>query len=225
MGIGIHTLEFVGRDDVGGGAVALRFAPRRPLVRTAGQHGLWQIPGGGVAPFTIASAPEEQHVVLATRAGTHSRLKRALTALQPGARVRVGGPLSSFTLDGAGDDVVLLAQGIGITPFRAMLAHVALTGTGVRSRLVHVDSVGGHPYRADTASTATEASYPQDRDAFTENLDAAHTDRPGATWFVAGSRSFVSTTSATLRAHGVPPGRVRRDAFYGWSGSPARTAA
>lgn len=224
MRISIHTLEFAAREDIGGGAIALRFAARRPIVFTAGQHGLWQVPGGGIAAFTIASAPEEEHIVLATRTGTHSRLKRALAALAPGAPVRLAGPLSRFTLDGAGDDVVLLAQGIGITPFRAMLVHTALTGTGVRSRLVHVDAAGGHAYRSETGSTATEASFPEDRDAFTEHLAAARADRPDATWFVAGSAAFVSATSTELRARGVPAARIRRDAFYGWSGSPARTA-
>jgi glycine betaine catabolism B len=214
MALGIHTLAFAGRDDVGAGAVALRFTARRPLRYVAGQHALWLVPGGGAAPFTIASAPGEEHVVLATNPGRHSRLKRALGALAPGDRVRLAGPLSSFTLDGAGGEVVMLAQGIGVTPFRAMLA----AAPAVSTTLVHAGAAAGHPYRADTEATAGRALYPTGRAAFGRCLDTVVADRPAATYLVAGTREFAAATAGALAGRGVDRRRIRRDAFHGWSG-------
>ena len=97
--IHMSSLTFSHADDVGGDAVALWFRPQRPLGFRAGQHGLWAVPHGGLAPFTVASAPEEDLVALGTRLRSQSRMKRALAALTPGAGVRITGPLSSFTLD------------------------------------------------------------------------------------------------------------------------------
>jgi hypothetical protein len=37
----------------GHGALALNSRPRRRLRFTAGEHGLWIVPGGGAAPFTV----------------------------------------------------------------------------------------------------------------------------------------------------------------------------
>jgi glycine betaine catabolism B len=221
MGISIHTLEFDGDDEIGAGAMALRFTPRRPLGHTAGQHAFWQIPGGGVAPFTIASAPDESRVVLATNAGTHSRLKRALGALEPGSRVRLIGPMSSFTLDGAGREVVMLAQGIGVTPFRAMLAHIAATEADIAATLVHVGTAegphAGHAYRADTEAMAKESFYATGRDEFAAHVAATVVTRTDATFFVSGSSAFVRATAGALGEHGVGRDRVRRDGFTGWS--------
>lgn len=225
MGTALHQLEFTARDEVGAAAVALHFHPRRPITYAAGQHALWFIPGGGAGAFTLASAPGEDRVTLATNPGAHSRLKRALGALGNGDRVRMVGPLSRFTLDGAGREVVMLAQGIGITPFRAMLTDVALTGADVAATLVHVGAAAGeragHPYRADTETAAKEAFYPTGRDAFTAHLDAVTAGQPNATYLVAGTSAFVRATVTGLTARGVDRGRIRRDSFYGWSGSRA----
>jgi hypothetical protein len=81
-------LNSITRD--GRGALALNFRPRRRLCFTAGQHGLWIVPGGGVAPFTVASAPEEELVTLGTSVASQTRLKRALAALTAGDMGREG---------------------------------------------------------------------------------------------------------------------------------------
>jgi ferredoxin-NADP reductase len=228
LGIGIHTLNFDGSEEVGAGAVALRFRARRPVGHRAGQHAFWHIPGGGIAPFTIASAPEESHVVLATNAGAHSRLKRALGALEPGVRVVLAGPLASFTLEGAGREVVMLAQGIGVTPFRAMLTHIAVTELDVVATLVHVGAAqgtyAGHAYRADTEAMAKEALYVTGRAEFAARLDATAAARPGATFFASGSPAFVDATITALVQRGIRHDRIRRDGFSGWS-APALTPA
>ncbi|MBC8092833.1 MAG: FAD-dependent oxidoreductase [Pseudonocardia sp.] len=219
MGIRIDRLEFVSREDVDGGAVALHFRPRRPLDFRAGQHGLWHVPRGGITPFTIASAPEEELVTLATSLESGSRTKRALAALTPGSGVRLLGPLSGFTLDESAPAVVMLAQGLGITPFRSMLTHAGIAGVDVPATLVHVGT--RHPYRGDTEVSAKQAFYPTSRTTFAEHVETVAGEQPDATFMVCGTRAFVSATTGLLGAHGIDRSRIRRDAFYGWSGHQA----
>lgn len=149
----------------------MHFRPRHPLRFTAGQHGLWVVPGGGVKPFTIASAPEDDLITLGTGLSSGSRFKRALGALEAGSKVRFVGPVGGFTLEGAGAAVVMLAQGMGVTPFRSMLRHVAISGADTRTTLIHLGA--RHPFRYDTAATVTAACYPTSREEFVRDAAAA----------------------------------------------------
>ena len=217
---GFRSLEFVSVDEAEAGAVALHFRPRRPLHYKAGQHGVWLVPGGGGGPFTVASAPEEEVVTLGTRLGSGSRFKRALAELKPGATVRLIGPIANFTLGRTASTVVMLAQGIGVTPFRAMLRHAAMSRADKRTTLIHVGHQ--HPFRRDTEGVATEAHYPTSHEAFTQQLKTTASQQPEATFMISGTPAFVRSTAAQLKASSVDKSQIRRDAFYGWSGGQDR---
>ena len=213
---GFRSLEFVSVDEAEADAVALHFRPRRPLRYKAGQHGIWLVPGGGGAPFTVASAPEEELVTLGTSLKSGSRFKRALAALTPGSTVRLIGPIANFTLGRTTSNVVMLAQGIGITPFRAMLRHAAMSRADKRTTLIHVGH--HHAFRRDTEGVATEAHYLASHEAFTQQLKATVRQHPEATFMISGTPKFVRSTAAQLKANSVAASQIRRDAFYGWSG-------
>ncbi len=113
----------------------------------------------------------------------------------------------------------MLAQGIRITPFRSMLAHADIAGIDLPITLVHVGA--RHPCRHDTAARAKEAFYPTSREAFTADVEAVSGVQPDATFLVCGTRTYVSGTTALLTGLGVDRSRIRRDAFFGWSGHRA----
>ena len=213
----IASLQFVSVEVDDQGTAAFHFRPRRPLGYRAGQHGLWFVPRGGVKPFTVASAPEEEFVTLGTSLDSQSRFKRALAALTVGATVRLIGPVANFSLDRTAPSVVMLAQGMGVTPFRSMLRHTAVSGAAKRTTLIHVGTQ--HPFRRDTEADATEAYYVMSREAFSQQLAAATVRHPDATFMISGTPAFVRSTAARLKATSVKPSQIRRDVFYGWSGS------
>jgi ferredoxin-NADP reductase len=86
---------------------------------------------GNVRTFSIASAPEEDFVLVATRM-RDSAFKRIAGRMSVGTEVRLEGPYGNLTLHpDAGRPAGFLAGGIGITPFRSLLVHAA------RARLPH----------------------------------------------------------------------------------------
>jgi ferredoxin-NADP reductase len=212
--IRVARLRFDSITPDGQGAVAVDFRPQRPLHFIAGQHGLWVIPGGGVRPFTIASSPQEELVTLGTSVASRSRFKRAITALTVQDAVRLIGPIGNFTLDGTALPVVMLAQGMGVTPFRAMLRHLARTGQDKRTTLVHVGAA--HPFRGDTEPVAAQTSYPSSREGFVRAVEHAAADQSDATFMVSGSSPFVSATVDLLNRRGVDTAQIRRDTFWGY---------
>lgn len=80
---------------------------------------------GNTRTFSIASAPQEDALMIATRM-RNSAFKRCLKALPIGSNVKIDGPSGSFTLhNNSARAAVLLAGGIGITPFRSMVVRAA----------------------------------------------------------------------------------------------------
>lgn len=80
---------------------------------------------GAIRTFSIASAPYENELVVATRMRDTS-FKREFAKLPLGTQFKLEGPSGSFTLHkNAAKPAVFLAGGIGITPFRSMLRQAA----------------------------------------------------------------------------------------------------
>jgi ferredoxin-NADP reductase len=86
---------------------------------------------GNARAFSIASAPHEPDLLVATRM-RDTAMKRSLAKLTPGARVELDGPFGDLKLHTrASRPAVFLAGGIGITPFRSMVMDAA------KNRLPH----------------------------------------------------------------------------------------
>jgi len=75
--------------------------------------------------FSIASAPHEDRLTIATRM-RKSAYKEPLGAAEPGAKVRIVGPTGTMSLHDEPDRaIVMIAGGIGITPFISVLRSEA----------------------------------------------------------------------------------------------------
>ena len=70
--------RYVDRHEEPGGVTVFAFRPDRPLGHAAGQHGFVVLPGAGMKPFSIASAPEDGDLVIATKLGSGSKYKTAM---------------------------------------------------------------------------------------------------------------------------------------------------
>lgn len=87
---------------------------------------------GNTRSFSLAATPHEPALMVATRL-RNTAFKRTLKGLQPGAEVKIEGPFGSMTLHRKTNrPAVILAGGIGITPFRSMIVQAIKAGTGHR---------------------------------------------------------------------------------------------
>ena len=76
---------------------------------------------GNTRGFSIASAPQEETLMVATRM-RDTAFKRVLKTMPLGTAAKIEGPFGNLTLhNNATRPAVLLAGGIGITPFRSIL--------------------------------------------------------------------------------------------------------
>jgi ferredoxin-NADP reductase len=80
---------------------------------------------GNTRAFSIASAPDEETLMVATRM-RDTAFKRVLGAMPIGSSVKIEGPSGNLTLhNNSARPAVLVAGGIGITPFHSILLRAA----------------------------------------------------------------------------------------------------
>ena len=203
------------KDDV----YSFYFHPHKKLHHKAGQHGLLILPhfrsGLSLKPFSLASAPEDIEVMIGTHVHASSTYKQALDDLKPGDIVRFYGPIRRFTLDKKVGQVVFLAQGIGITPFRSLLRHAHNQQLNIRSTLIHVEREN-HIYREETEQLSSVAHFPTDPEMFNACLLKTIQEQPEATYFLSGAPSFIKSVRSILLTQGITTQHIKQDSFLGY---------
>lgn len=210
------TLEFVSKtlekDDV----YTFLFKPRKPIKHTAGQHSLFVFPKQlNARPFSLASSPDEAYVKVGTHVGSGSKFKKKLMSLQPGETIEMYGPYFSFVTPSDDKPMIMLAQGIGITPFRSLLLWLAAHEPSRLTQLIHVEAEP-HTYRAETEKAATSAHYVDNPKEFSKTMLKAAAQFPDGWFYVSGSPRFVRSISEQLKTAGVSGSKIKKDGFLGY---------
>jgi ferredoxin-NADP reductase len=123
-----HQVRLKSRREIAEGTMAFHFEKPPGFAFKAGQALSWTLidppetdAEGNTRNFSIASAPGEADLMIATRM-RDSAFKRALKTMPLGTEVRIVGPFGALILhQNTSRPAVFLAGGIGITPFRSML--------------------------------------------------------------------------------------------------------
>jgi len=107
------------------------FEPNEPFTWRPGQYLFYTLPNdnpdnrGVTRYFTISSAPFEGFVAITTRISKESStFKKSLIDMNIGDTIEASGPDGDFVVDDAGRNLVFIAGGIGITPFRSILLQL-----------------------------------------------------------------------------------------------------
>ena len=123
----VFQTPLLGRDSVADRTMSFRFAKPAGWSYRAGQFvdiTLLDPPEtdaeGNLRGFSISSAPREDVITITTRL-RDTAFKRVLQRAPLGTLVKVEGPFGDLRLHHAARPAVLLAGGIGITPFRSIL--------------------------------------------------------------------------------------------------------
>lgn len=190
---------------------------------------------GNSRTFTLASAPREDELQVATRM-RDSAFKRVLGNGEPDTEVEIEGPYGKLTLPEDGSrPVVFIAGGIGITPFRSMAVEAA------RQKLPHSILLFYANRRPEDAAFLEELRTLEQRHP-TFQLVATMTEpeRSSRKWegeigrinrkmlerhlddlkenlyFVAGPPGLVNAMQKLLREAGVSKDNIKAEQFAGY---------
>lgn len=125
----MQTIIFLRKQEIAEGTDAFYFTKPEGFSFVSGQSLDWTIANpkesdaeGMMRPFSILSAPHEEHLSFATRM-RDTAFKRTLATMEVGAEMTIEGPFGSFMLhENVSRPAVMLCGGIGITPFRSIIA-------------------------------------------------------------------------------------------------------
>ena len=243
------TIVLKSRSMVAEGTLEVRFAKPPGLTFKAGQFvDLTLIDPvetdaeGNVRGFSINSAPDDEDLVFATRL-RNTAFKRVLAKMPLGSAVAFEGPFGNFTLhNDASRPAVLLAGGIGITPFRSIVRRAAHEKLPHRILLFYANrrpedapfldelrqlSAVNPNFTFVPTMTGMErsdvpwigATGPIDRELIAKNLaskDAPAETLAGPIYYAAGPPGMVTALRKMLNEAGVDDDDIRTEEFTGY---------
>lgn len=232
-------LTYLGKKQIGPTTWELSFQPKRAVQFLPGQYMELTIPHrtadfrGSRRYFSISSAPSDEGPITfaLTMPSKSSSFKKALLDLEPGALVHGTSVGGDFALPrDAAEPLLLVAGGIGITPFASQLAHAAERGDKRDVVVVYATSSAGQlPYGDLLAKSGAKVvlyapekpsplpagwEYGGDGRVTGERLIAAVPDAAKRRAFVSGPPSLVNDLRRALRSQGAR--RVHSDYFSGY---------
>ncbi len=165
-----------------------------------------------VREFSFAGAPHEELICFGVDARSGSPYQKRLLEMKVGDTAGIFKIKSHMTWPPPGvTEIVMLAGGIGVTPFRSQLLDIAHRRLEFTTTLIHVGS-GTHVYH-DELTLLTNEYHAIGRDEFTPIVTDTVKKYPHAHYFIAGSNGFVEAGVALLSALGVT--RFESDTFKG----------
>jgi ferredoxin-NADP reductase len=228
--------RLVRRESVAEGTMAFFLERPAGFAFQAGQSLNLALAEGETRTFTIASAPHEPELMVATRMREGSRFKSRLAEMPPGTPLSVDGPNGIMVLhEDAALPAVFLAGGIGITPFLSMTRDAAHRRLPHRITLFYsnrrpedaafLDELArlgkAHPaFRlVPTMTGAAHAARPWSGETqlIGERLLRRHLDGvKGPVYYLAGPPGMTMAVQGTLMELGVPAESIRSEEFYGY---------
>ncbi|HEY2173485.1 MAG TPA: ferredoxin reductase [Mycobacteriales bacterium] len=177
--------------------------------------------------YSIASAPEDEHLVLTVEKLNDGEVSPYLTdELRAGDQLELRGPIGGYFVwkESLGGPLLLVGGGSGVVPLRAMLRHRRASGSGVPARLLY------------SARTRDDLIYRQELGGFDAAITltreqpegwTGHSGRVGrklladVAWppaerplvYVCGPTGFVEAVADALLALGHDPARIRTERF------------
>jgi ferredoxin-NADP reductase len=240
--VALHETRLLRRETVAEGTMAFHFERPAGFAFEAGQNVQLTLidppetdSQGPSRPFTIASAPHEPDLMIATRM-RDSAFKRTLKTADLGLKASIDGPNGVMVLhEDTARPAAFLAGGIGITPFLSMARHAAKHRLPHRIHLFYsnrrpedaafLDELRGlekaNPnYRLiATMAEAEKSARPWSGETGfirRELLERHLPDLLSPVYYFAGPPAMTMAMQSMLSGFGVAEDDMRSEEFYGY---------
>jgi ferredoxin-NADP reductase len=189
----------------------------------AGQNQAYILPQAGETTaenerwFTISSPPSSGTINISTRI-SDSAFKQALNALKPGDSIERHTINGDFTWEDESDSpVVLVAGGIGVTPFHSILLERHAVGKSLNATMLHFNRDEQIPFQAQFEQLLEQhpeltIQYVTGPVTAERILELAPQSKEQVT-YLSGPEAMVMAVSKELKKLGVTP---KQDEFPGY---------
>lgn len=173
--------------------------------------------------FTVSAAPYEKHITLTTRFDDErsSTFKNALQRLKPGTEIKADEPRGDFLLEPDASRHVLIAGGIGITPYRSMLLQLDHDNNRLNVDLFYANRDENFVFDDEFQKLA--AKHPEFKvhkfvgdERFTANDLKPYLENESIIFYISGPRPMVETYQHLLEELNADSERIKTDSFPGY---------
>ena len=172
--------------------------------------------------FTIASAPEEETILLTTRFFQRgSKFKEELRNLNIGDSITAEGPWGNFVLNSGNiyENIFFIAGGIGITPFRSIIKSLELNNKNLPITLLYSNKNGEVVYK-DYFDSNKDINVIYNTGILDENVIKSNIDGVNVSnsiFYISGPEPFVKNIkSILLDAFNIDNQLIKIDYFPGY---------
>jgi ferredoxin-NADP reductase len=189
-----------------------------------GQYQKYILPQAGTTKveterwFTIASAPSENVIHISARISP-SIFKQTLKALVPGDMIQRRSIKGDFTWEEEpSKPIVLIAGGIGITPFRSILLERQATNKKINATLLYFNRTNKIPFLEEFEALAEKHSEFTflpivGEDISTHNILRRVPQATDKTFYLVGPKPMVENVGDDLKKQGI---NLKQDWFPGY---------
>lgn len=209
------------------GVHTLIFTTPKPINWSAGQHGLFSLVTDATnkkeyRAFSIASAPHEKVIRISTQIPPKpSNFKKKLLSLRAFDTIRMCGPFGEFHTKPNIKQIIGIAGGIGITPFRSIIADMNFKKDPTPITLIYSASEL-HTYKSEFDEwkklnpnlTIIYANTSEQVQSELKKLIKFHKNK--AHYFISGSPKMITGISDMCRKNGISPKHLISDPFKGY---------
>lgn len=205
---------------------------------TAGQYATLTLPATTDQPttsqfhdFSIVSSPNDHEKLKIAFRNSDSFFKKTLLSLPLGAPIILEGPSGNFTLPEQTDKpIVLIAGGIGVTPFMSMLTAISESKQPYQLALLYSNRDSASTVYADdlqklaklipslkiTFTMTNDILWKGETRELGSDLVASYVgDMSNCIFYIAGPPSMVFALQDDLRRVGVPDAAIHTEGFTG----------
>lgn len=201
------------------------FEKEKDITWNAGQYGLFTITHkkikNNTRPFSVASVPQENTIQITTKISDQpSEFKKAMLELTKGTKITMAGPVGAFYLKEE-HPTVLIAGGIGITPFRSIVKQLEAEKKERPVHLLYLDSNKTYIFKDEldriASNTSIGLTYLDSSNHLQQALDKSiSTYKNNAKYYIAGPKSMVEDTSTYLRDNEISKRNIKKDVLIGY---------
>ena len=224
----IDTLTLTSKENLADNVWAFRFEADTPISWTPGQFIRIELPHdnpddeGTKRWFTISSTPHDGYIQITTRV-TDTTFKQALAALPIGSTINlVEQPDGDFVWQESEKPLVIIAGGIGITPFYSMLKARGHSGQPVSATLIYNGRTDELPFKVEFEEASRrhpefKVHYVIGEQLTTEKLTELVPNISSSQVYISGAESMVEALGKQLEESGLANDNLHQDFFPHYS--------
>jgi ferredoxin-NADP reductase len=205
---------------------SFRFQPETLTTWVAGQYLRLELPNktkdehDNVHWFTISSAPEEGYIQVSTRV-RDSVFKQTLNGLKPGDSVIADTIGGDFIWQDSASEKVFVAGGIGVTPFRSILASRKFNKLPIKVHLIYAGQSESFAFLEEfnelsSSNPDFKVTYLSGKSLTASLLLETDPKLLSKLVYLSGPETMVEELGASLKDAGLAETSLKQDWFPGY---------